>query len=138
MEALIGTASLHFCSYLYAAVNGKRAQAVRLWEEIQGEVEYEIPLGLLLPVKMLKKQSSREKAVQEVLPIIKAEMVAHRKFVEQQYTEVVRMSPRGSCKWRAFHLTKPLVRPAESQFQEFFAWVNFVVTDIYNHEECGC
>ena len=137
MEALIGIASCRFCSYLYAAANGKRAQATRYWEEVQGMVEYEIPLGLLLPVKRLKKSEHREKAVQEVLPIIKLELVRHAKFVERQYTDDGRKSPKGSCEWQVFHLTKPLVRPAQSQFQEFFAWVNWVVTDTYSHEECG-
>ena len=121
MEVLIGIASSHFCSYLYAVANGKRARAARHWEEVQGVVEYEIPLGLLLPVKNLKKWSSGEKLVREVLPTVKAELVRHAKFVECQYTENGRKSPKGSYEWQAFHLTKPLVRPAKSQFEAFFA-----------------
>jgi hypothetical protein len=92
-------------------------------------------LGLLHPVKNLKKSSSREKAVEEVLPIIKAELVGHVKFVERYYAKDGRKSRRGSYEWQAFHLTKPLVRPAESQFQEFFAWVNWVMVDTSGHEE---
>lgn len=135
MEALIGTAACRFCQYLYAAANGKRAQAARHWDEVQGMVEYEISLGLLLPVKKLKKWSSREKAVQEVLPIIKAELVGHTKWVERQYAESGRKSPEGSYEWQAFHLTKPLVRPTKSLFQEFFTWVDWVMTDTFGHEE---
>ncbi len=137
MEVLIGIASDYFCSYLYAVANRKRARAARHWEEVQGVVEYEIPLGLLLPVKRLKKWSSREKAIQEVLPIIKAELVGHRKFVERQYMDNGRKAPKSSSAWQAFRLTKPLVRPTESQFQEFFAWVNAVMADTYNHAGCG-
>ena len=91
--------------------------------------------GFSFRSRNLKKWSSGEKLVREVLPTVKAELVRHAKFVECQYTENGRKSPKGSYEWQAFHLTKPLVRPAKSQFEAFFAWVDCVMIDTYGHQE---
>ena len=99
IEALLTEAGCAFCDYLYAEANGKRAEAVRRWEEVQGLVEYELPMCLLRPVKGLKQRRSRERAAMAVVRIIAAEMPDYRQHVEAMYAKVrprtrVVMGPR--------------------------------------------
>jgi hypothetical protein len=136
IESILTEAASAFCQYVYAVANSKRAHAARYWEQVQGIVEYELPMGLLHPVKNLKKRNTREKAVEEVTSIIAAEMARHNKVAEERYTKLGREeSDKNSCERKAFHLTKPLVRPTNSQFQEFFSWANEVMRVTLNFEE---
>lgn len=133
IEYVVGNAVSEWCDYLYAVANGKRLQAKRHWEMVQGIVEYELPLALLLPVKDLKGTKGREHAVKAVMPIIKAEMAGYRRSIEEKYTKL----------WKVLHrknpLKGPLNRPDESRLQEVFPWINEVVWETLSEpHRCGC
>jgi hypothetical protein len=134
IESVLGEAAYTFCRYLYAKVNRKRTEAARSWEEATGAVEYELPMALLHPVKDLKGRKSREHAVEKVMLIIRTEMAQYKKWTECEYIKHGR--PKEKQSWRAkFHLKKPLVRPAERSFEEFFQWAGDVVIHTFDHEE---
>ena len=135
IESVLGEAAYKFCRYLYAKANGKRAEAAYSWEEATGAIEYELPMALLHPVKDLKGRKSREHAVEKVMLIIRAEMSQHRKMVERLYAKPGRTSDKKSNKWSVFNLKKPLVRPAESSFEEFFQWAEKMVMLTFDAEE---
>lgn len=135
IESVLGDAACKFSRYLYAKANGKRAEAARSWEEATGAIEYELPMALLHPVKDLKGRKSREHAVEKVMLIIRAEMAQHRKIVERLYAKRGRTSDKNSYKWSVFNLKKPLVRPAESSFEEFFPWAENMVMLTFVAEE---
>ena len=115
IESLLTDAGFTFCRYVYAKANGKHREATRCWDEVQGIIEYELPMVLLHPVKDLKSRKSRERAAAKVLPIIKAEMAQYKKRTEEMYLD-----------WKDLHLNKPLNRPDKSRFEEFFRWVECV------------
>jgi hypothetical protein len=136
IKSILTEAALVFCQYLYAAANSKRADAARYRDQVQGMVEYELPMGLLHPTRNLAKRSTREKAVKEVMSIIEAEMAHNKRVVERMYTKWGRKaSEKNSCEWKAFRLKKPLVRPAASCFEEFFQWTADVVTQTFDAAE---
>jgi len=134
IECVLGVAAQSFCRYQYAKVNGKRAEAARCWEEVTGAVEYELPMAILHPVKDLKGRKSREHAVEKVMLIIRAEMATYKKWVESLYTASDRKSGKKSHVWKTFRLKKPLVRPAERCFEEFFDWARDMVMDTFQQE----
>ena len=98
-------------------------------------VEYELPMGLLHPTKQLMRRQSREQAVEEVVSIIEAEMALYKNRVEAECTRSGREARKNSDAWKTFHLTKPLVRPAGSRFQELFPWIKEVVWETFTTEE---
>ena len=135
IERVLGAAAYKFCRYLYAQANGPRSEAVRCWEEVTGAVEYELPMALLHPVKDLKRRRSREHAVDKVMLIIRAEMAMNKKSTEKYYAKFGHPSNKKS-KWCVqFHLKKPLVRPAESCFEEFFQWAASMVAETFGTAE---
>ena len=91
---------------------------MRCWDDVQGIIEYELPMVLLHPVKDLKSYKSCQHAVDKVMPIIKAEMAHYRTIVHEVYT-----------KQHFFHVKRkrPLKRPDESHLREFFPWIEDVV-----------
>ena len=124
IENILEDAAVAFWGFLYATTNGKRVEAAECWDEAQGIVEYQLPMGLLHPARNLKRQKSREKAIEEVLRIIEAEIPNYRKQAEYRYT-----------KWKLIRFKKPLKRPDESRFQEFLPWVKYVMETTLETEE---
>lgn len=135
IEGVLSEAASTFCQFLYAAANGKHVQAGEWREEVKLIVEYELAMELLHPTKQLKRCRSRRKAVEEVLTIIEAEMALCKKRVEEQYAMWGRKAIKASPIWKDYHLNKPLTRPAESRFQEFFPWIKEVVWETFSMEE---
>jgi hypothetical protein len=79
-------------------------------------------MAILHRVKDLKGRKSREHAVDKVMLIIRGEMAQYKKWVERSYMKFSRTTNKNPHERRRVHLKKPLVRPAESCFEEFFQW----------------
>ena len=136
IEALLTEAGSAFCDYLYAKANGKRAEAVRRWEEVQGLVEYELPMCLLRPVKGLKQCRSRERAAKAVVRTIAAEMPDYRQHAETKYATFRPCATgKGLRAVQRPPLSKPIRRPEKSRFQEFFPWVEGVIMATFSVQE---
>lgn len=82
IEAILTNASFTCCEYLCAMGNNKRTEAARCWDEVQGVVEYELPIGLLRPINGMKSRRSRERVVRDVMQFVAAEVADHRHRVE--------------------------------------------------------
>jgi hypothetical protein len=123
IDSLLDEATTMFCRYLYAEANWQRTEARRYWDELQGMVEYDLPITLLHRSKTLTRRRSRKK-VNEVMSAVAKKMTREKKLVEALYT-----------KWNCFRLRRPLRRPDESRFCQLFPWVKEVVRTTFEVEE---
>lgn len=136
IEALLTEAGSAFCDYLYAKANGKHHEAVRRWEEVQGLVEYELPMCLLRPVKGLKQRRSREKAAKAVVRIIAAEMPGYIRRAETPYATLRSGAiDKGVRAGKRHRPTKPVKRPDKASFRDFPLWIESVITTTFEVEE---
>ena len=125
INSLLDDAAFAFCKYLYAEANGPPVAAAEYLDEVQGLLEYELPLGLLQPVR---NSRDRAKALKAIMPTLVTKITKGKKLTEGMYLQATAETNLDEIRvWGHFRLKKPLVRPAKQRFREFPSWVDYVV-----------
>jgi hypothetical protein len=129
---LLDDAAHDFCEYLYAEANGRRVAAAKYLEWARGVLEYELPLGLLQPIKHSRDRETALKAIMLTLP---ATVNKWKTNLEDLYSRMTPEIAKSSPAWKRYLLKRPLVRPSKQRLQEFSAWVDYIVTTTFQCQD---